>query len=89
MTSEACLKTKQLARGLQSRRSADNCLASCLCNVASFQLSIFTAFWAFPQNFSLHVLLNKTVIDISNKKVLSNKGQNQKVMMSRNVAIRR
>jgi len=49
MTSaEACSVSKRLASSLQLRRSADNCL----CNVASFYLSIFKAFY-------LHVLLNK------------------------------
>jgi len=38
-TAEACSVNKQLARGLQAHYSADNCLASCLFNVASFHLS--------------------------------------------------
>jgi len=34
------LVSKKFASGLQAHRSADNCLASCLCNVATRNFSV-------------------------------------------------
>jgi len=60
----------QFTSGLQAHRSAYNCLAGCLCNVASYYLSTFINSTSFNKNFSLHVLFMKLsqILDIYQQK---------------------